>query len=170
MSIIKDQPCPFCSKNKCTLSEDQADIPYFGKVFILAMNCDACGTRKSDIEPVERKEACKYTLEVESDEDLNIKIVKGAEANIKIPRIITIESGPASNGYITTVEGILERVKKIISSNAEGEDNPAKRKKAKNLLKKISKILVGREKVKIIIEDKSGHSAIISDKATKTKL
>ena len=38
------------------------------------------------------------------------------------------------------------------------------------LLKKVNRILWGSEKCKFIIEDPSGNSAIISDKAKKDKL
>jgi len=38
------------------------------------------------------------------------------------------------------------------------------------MLKKITRITWGKEKAKIIIEDPSGNSAIISDKAVKAKL
>jgi zinc finger protein len=170
MSEIKDQECPFCGDKKAILREEDIEIPFFGRVYVLSMECEACGTRKSDVEPVESKEPCKYTLEVESEDDLNIKIVKSGQATVKIPRIITMESGPASNGYVTNVEGLLERAKKIIQSAAESEDDPAAKKKAKNLIKKLNKILVGREKIKISIEDPSGHSCIVSDKAVKGKL
>ncbi len=170
MPEIKDQECPFCGEKKAILKEEDMEIPFFGRVFALSMECEACGTRKSDVEPVEKKEPCKYTLEVESDDDLNIKVVKSGQATVKIPRVITMASGPASNGYVTNVEGIFERAKKIIQATAESEDDPAAKKKAKNLIKKINKILVGREKVKIILEDPSGHSCIVSDKAVKGKL
>ena len=170
MPEIKNQPCMFCGKNESTLREEEVDIPYFGRVFILSMDCSACGTRKSDLEPAEKKESAKYILEISSEDDLNIKIVKSGNATVKIPRVITMEAGPASNGYITNVEGLLERVKNIIQSAAESEDDAAVKKKAKNLIKKLNKVLVGRESLKIIIEDKSGNSAIISDKAQKSKL
>ena len=39
--------------------------------------------------------------------------------------------------------------------------------KAKNLLKKLGRVMWGQEKIKIIIEDPNGNSAIISDKAVK---
>ncbi|MBT4935610.1 ZPR1 zinc finger domain-containing protein [Candidatus Woesearchaeota archaeon] len=170
MPEIKNQPCPFCGAKKCTLNEEEIEIPYFGRVFVFSMDCSACNTRKSDVEPVESKEPCKFTLEVSSEDDLNIKIVKSGSASIKIPHVITIESGPASEGYVTNVEGFLERIKKKIQSAGESEDDPSAKKKAKNLVKKLGKVLVGREKLKIIIEDPSGHSAIISDKAQKSKL
>ncbi len=170
MAEVKGQMCQMCGENQLTLREEEVEIPYFGRVFILSMDCSACGYRVSDVEPAEKKEPCKYTLEVESDNDLNIKIVKGGEATVKIPHIITMSPGPASEGYVTNVEGLIEKVKKIIESTAESEDDPAAKKKAKNIIKKLGKVLVGREKLKIIIEDKTGHSAIISDKAVKNKI
>lgn len=172
MSELIDQQCALCGERKLTLREEEVEIPYFGRVYVLSMDCSACGYRKADVEPAEPKEPCRYTLEVTSDADLSIKIIKSAEATVKIPRIITIESGPASEGYITNVEGLLERVKGMIqsSADAEGEEDPAAKTKAKNLIKKLNNVLVGREPLKIIIEDQSGHSAIISDKAQKNKL
>jgi zinc finger protein len=170
MPEITGQNCNFCGKDELTLKEEEIEIPYFGRVFVLTMSCSACNYRKSDVEPAERKEPCKYTLEVASEDDLNIKIIKSGEATVKIPRIITIESGPAANGYVTNVEGLLERVKKKIQEAAEAEDDSSAKKKAKNMIKKLNKVLVGRETLKIIIEDKSGHSAIISDKAQRSKI
>ena len=171
MAELTGQQCAFCGENKLTLREEEVEIPFFGRVFVLSMDCTGCGYRKADVEPAEQKEPCRYTLEVTSDADLNIKIIKSAEATVKIPRVITIESGPASEGYITNVEGLLEKVKSMIQSAADAEeDDPAAKTKAKNLIKKLNKVLVGREPLKIIIEDPSGHSAIISDKVQKGKL
>ena len=170
MAEIKGQKCPICAENKLTLKEDEIEIPHFGRVFVMSMDCSACNYRKADVEPAERKEPCKYTFEINSEEDLNVKIVKSGEATLKIPHVITIEPGPGSEGYVTNVEGVIERVKKIIQSAGESEDDSNAKKKAKNLNKKLGKVLVGREKLKIIIEDPSGNSAIISDKAQKNKI
>jgi len=169
MSEINNQPCPICSKNKLTLREEEIEVPHFGKVFVFSMTCDGCKYRKSDIEPVDTKEPVKYTFEVNSEDDLNVKIVKSGQAKIKIPHIITIESGPASEGYITNIEGLLERVKKAVES-AVDEDDASAKKKAKNMIKKLNKVIFGKEKIKIIIEDPSGNSAILSDNAVKSKL
>jgi zinc finger protein len=170
MAELKGQKCTFCGKNELTLREDLVEIPHFGKIYVLSMDCTACGYRKSDIEPAEKKEPCKYTFEVSSEDDLNVKIVKSGDAKVKIPHVITMEPGPTSSGYITNIEGLLERVKKIIESSAEGEDDPSAKKKAKNLIKKLNKVLVGREKLKITVEDSTGHSVIVSDKAVRGKL
>lgn len=170
MSELMGQLCNFCGEPKLTLREEAIDIPYFGRVYVLSMECTACGYRNSDVESEEKKEPCRYTIEVESESDLNIKIVKSGEATVKIPHIITIEPGPVSNGYITNVEGLLQKVKEVIESTMESEEDEAAKKKAKSLIKKLNLIMLGREKIKIIIEDTTGHSAIISGKAVKSKI
>jgi zinc finger protein len=167
---MKNQQCPFCPEKKATLREEEIDIPHFGRVFVLSLQCGACGVNKSDVEPAERKEACKYIFEVNSEDDLSVKIVKSGEATVKIPHVITIEPGPASNGYVTNIEGLLQRVRGSIETAMESEDDPSSKKKAKNLLKKLTKVVLGREKLKIIIEDPSGHSCIVSEKAQKSKI
>ena len=58
----------------------------------------------------------------------------------------------------------------MIQSSVEGEEDEALRKKAKNMIKKLNKVILGRDTLKIIIEDPSGHSVIISEKAQKGKL
>ncbi len=170
MTELKAQPCPFCGENKAILREEDMDIPYFGKVFIFSMDCEACGTKKSDVESAEQKEPCRYTLEVTSADDLNIRVVKSGEATVKIPHVITIDPGPVSSGYVTNVEGLLQKVKEVIQGTIDVEEEDAAKKKAKNLVKKLNRAMAGQEAIKIIIEDPSGHSAIVSEKAQKSKI
>lgn len=170
MAELKAQQCPFCGEKKMVLREEDMEIPYYGKVFVFSMECEACGTKKSDVEPVDPKEPCRYTLEVNSEEDLNIRVVKSGEATVRIPHVMTIEPGPVSNGYVTNVEGLLQKVKEIVQSTIDDEDDEAAVKKAKNMVKKLNRVMAGQESIKIIIEDPSGHSAIVSDKAQKSKI
>ena len=171
MAELKNQECPFCNENKATLREEEIDIPHFGKTYVFSLECESCGARKSDVEPGEKKKTSKYTFEVTSEDDLNVRIVKSGEATVKIPNVITIEPGPASGGYVTNVEGLLRKVKEVIEHSIDTEeDDPVMKKKVKNLLKKLAKVMLGRESLKIIIEDKSGHSTIISEKAVRSKL
>ncbi|MBU0628403.1 MAG: ZPR1 zinc finger domain-containing protein [Nanoarchaeota archaeon] len=170
--IMPGQPCPMCLQKTLTLMEAEREVPYFGKVYLFSMGCSnpECNYHKADVECTEQHEPSKYTFEITKEEDMKVRIVKSSEAVIKVPHITTITPGPASNGYVTNIEGILNRIKKQIEvtrDNAEGNED---RKKAKNLLKKLMNIMWGRQPQKIIIEDPSGNSAIISDKAQKTKL
>lgn len=167
---IAGETCPMCKQKALTLSETEKEVPYFGKVYLFSMTCSNCKYHKADIECVEKHEPCKYIFEISSEDDMKVRVIKSSEATIKIPHITTITPGPASNGYITNIEGIFDRVKKQIEVARDTAEDQEDRKKAKNLLKKIMKIMWGRQAQKIIIEDPSGNSAIISDKAQKTKL
>ena len=165
---LRDQLCPICMKKKCTLREEETDVPYFGKMYIFSMQCEECGYRKSDVESAEQKEPCRYTLEISQEEDLNARVVKSSEGTVKIPHIMTIESGPESEGYITNIEGLLTRVKKVLESSYEAEEEDDNKNKLKNMIKKLSKVLACHESIKITIEDPTGNSAIISNKVVKT--
>jgi zinc finger protein len=169
-SIIRGEECPICHNKTLTLTEAATDIPFFGKTYLFSMNCSNCGYHKADIEADEEKEPCKYTLDIDSEADMKIRVVKSSNATVKIPHIGTIEPGEASNGYITNIEGVLQRMKKMIEVLRDDSEEEEDRKKAKNMLKKLLKVIWGQEKLKIIIEDPSGNSAIISDKAVKGKL
>lgn len=169
-NVLKGQTCPMCNKNALALSESSIEVPYFGRLFLFSMECSNCKYKKADIEAEKQKPPCKFTFEVNSKEDLNVRIVKSSEATVKIPHVGSIEPGPASEGYVTNVEGIIQRIKQQVEAIRDTEEDEDAKKKAKNLLKKIQKVLWGEEKIKLIIEDPSGNSAIISEKAVKGKL
>ena len=167
---FEHQPCPLCNEKTLILTEREMEVPYFGKVYLFSMTCGSCKYHKADIEATERKEPVKYEFEISGEEDMKVRVVKSSEATVKLPHIATITPGPASQGYVTNIEGILSRVKYQVESAKEMEEGEQEKKKAKNLLKKILNITWGKEKQKIIIEDPSGNSAIISDKAVKSPL
>ena len=167
---FEHQACPLCGQKALILTERETEVPYFGKVYLFSMTCSNCKYHKADVEAMERKEPAKYEFEISSEEDMKVRIVKSSEAIVKLQHLATITPGPASQGYVTNIEGILSRVKYQIESVKEMEEDDEGKKKAKNLLKKILNITWGKEKQKIIIEDPSGNSAIISDKAIKSPL
>ena len=171
MEKIEKELCPFCNNKTLTLIEDQIDIPYFGRCYLFSMSCSSCNYNKSDVESEERKEPTRYTFEVKDKKDLSVRVVKSSEATIKVPELkMSVTPGPASEGYISNIEGVLERFKKIIESERDIAEDDETRIKAKNLLKKLWKVMLGEVPVKIIIEDPSGNSAIISKDAKIEKL
>jgi len=171
MEEIKNQPCPFCGKKTLMLIEDKKEIPYFGKCFLMTMDCSNCKYHKFDIESAERKDPIKYTFIVKNKEDMKVRVVKGAEATIKIPTLrMDVRSAIGATAYISNIEGVLRRFKKIIEGQRDSSEDKSVKKSAKNLLKKIWKVECGELECKIVIEDPSGNSAIISDKAEVSKL
>lgn len=171
MDKLEKQKCPACGKDTLTLIEDATEVPYFGKVYLFSMKCSSCDYNVSDIEAEEKKDPSRYTIEINSEKDMNIRVVKSSFATIKIPALkITITPGPISVGYVSNIEGLLDRIKKVLEEQRDFTEEDSAKKTAKNLLKKLWKVKLGDIPIKIIIEDPSGNSAIISDKAKIEKL
>ncbi len=171
MEELKGQQCMFCGKKTLTLLQDEIDIPFFGKTFSFSMKCSSCTFFKSDVEAATMKDPCKITFTTENKKDLDVRIVKSSSAHVKVPTLkMDMRPGPASEGFVSNVEGILKRFKKIIENVRDNSDDSSERKSAKNLLKKLWKIECGDLPVKIVIEDPTGNSGIISEKATVEKL
>ncbi len=171
MEILDQQNCPVCSQKTLTLKQDEMEIPNFGKVFIFSMTCSSCLYHQSDIESLEEKEPIRCTLEISSEQDMKIKVIKSSFATVKIPQLkMSVTPGPASEGYISNVEGVINKFKDVIESEKETTEDEDVRTTAKNLLKKIWKIKLGDIQVKLVIEDPTGNSAILSDKVIIEKL
>ncbi|MBC8494944.1 ZPR1 zinc finger domain-containing protein [archaeon] len=173
MSVLEGERCPFCYQKTLSLREAERDIPYFGVVYLFSMDCSntECNYHKADIECAEStNEGVKYTVEIDSEEDMKIRVIKASTATIKIPHVGSIEPGEASNGYVTNVEGVLNRLKKQVEILRDESEDKSDVKKAKNIIKKLTKVMWGQEKLKITLEDPAGNSAIVSEKAVKSKL
>ena len=171
MEEMKNQPCPFCKKKTLTLIEENKEIPYFGKCYLMTMQCGNCKYHKFDIESVERKDPVKYTFIVKDKDDLKVRVVKSAEATVKIPTLrMDVRPGIGASGYISNIEGVIRRFKKIIEGQRDNAEDDSVKKSAKNLLKRLWKVENGEMELKIVIEDPSGNSAIISEKAEVSKL
>lgn len=170
VNVLEGQQCPFCKNKTLSLMESEREVPYFGRLLLFSMTCESCKYHKADVESAETHEPAKYEMEISSEEDMKVRIVRSSTATIKIPRITTITPGPSSNGYITNIEGILNRVLYQLKGIVENEEDKSTRKKSKNMIKKLQKVMWGQEKLKITVEDKSGNSAIISEKAKRTKM
>jgi len=171
MERIEHQLCPVCRQNTLSLIQDEKDIPNFGTALIFAMNCSSCLYHQADVEATEEKQPARYTIEINSEKDMKIHVIKSSSATIKIPQLkMSVTPGPASDGYISNIEGLLDRFKEVIESERDTTEDEEVKKKAKNLLKKIWKVKLGDIPIKIIIEDPSGNSAILSEKVIVERL
>ncbi len=166
MDELKGETCAFCNKNTLTLRQMEREVPYFGNLILFSMQCEnpECAYRKSDVEAEQPKGKVKQTLEVNEEEDLKARVVKSSTATVKVPRVGNIEPGEASNGYVTNIEGILNRLKVQIEKARDLSEDDSEKKKAKNLIKKLSRVMQGRDKIKVTLEDPEGNSSIISEK------
>ncbi|MGM5483573.1 MAG: ZPR1 zinc finger domain-containing protein [Nanobdellota archaeon] len=168
---MEGQNCPACGKKTLTLMEQEMEVPYYGKLFLFSMDCsnEECLYHQADVEAEKGQGPVKIEYEIDSEEDMNVRVIKSSSATIKLPRIMTIEPGPVSNGYITNIEGILNRVKTMLENSRDSSEDKSESKKCKNMIKKIQNIMWGHDNIKMTIEDPNGNSSIISEKAKITK-
>ncbi len=171
-NVVTGETCPICGKKTLTLTEAERDIPFFGKVYLFSMNCSnpECKYSVSDVESEEVKEPSEYSLDVSKEDHLNARVIKSSNATVKVGRIMTITPGTASQGYISNIEGVLKRTQHALEMAYDMEDDNSNKKKLKNKIKKLRKVLYGNEPITITISDPTGNSAIIHEDVVKKTL
>ncbi|WFO75086.1 ZPR1 zinc finger domain-containing protein [Desulfurococcaceae archaeon MEX13E-LK6-19] len=155
--------CPMC-RTQMKVEEYLYNMPMVGKVLIASGRCRECGYRFNDVRLAEPRGPRRIIYRVEQPGDENALVIRASTASIRIPELgIEITPGPASTGYITTVEGILMDVlEKVEFLCSTGE---ASKEKCEEVKKAIREAMDARKKFTLIIEDPEGVSAILSDKA-----
>jgi len=110
----------------------------------------------------------RFTLGVESPEDLDIRVIRSISGTIRIPELgINIEPGPASESYVSNVEGVLCRIEDVVGMVTRWDDEPpGSIERAHEILESLRQVRLGELGITIIVEDPLGNSAIISDKAS----
>ncbi|MCX9084006.1 MAG: ZPR1 zinc finger domain-containing protein [Candidatus Methanoperedens sp.] len=160
--------CPLCGKEIIT-NWVQDNIPFFGEVMHITSMCE-CGFRFTDTLILAQKKPVHYEMEIKTRDDIDARVVRSTSGTIRIPELgVDIEPGPASESFISNIEGVLDRVVDILEMviRWNEEDNI---ERARELLQNIEKIKAGEFSITVIIEDPLGNSAIISDRATHREL
>ncbi len=160
--------CPLCNRELVT-NWVQQNIPFFGEVMHITSLCD-CGFRYSDTLIMTQRLPVRYELKVSTLDDLDARVVRSTSGTIRIPELgVDIEPGPASESFISNIEGVLDRVGEILEMvTLWGEEDKTGR--ALELLSIIEKIKAGEYEITVIIEDPLGNSAIFAEKAMHREL
>lgn len=144
------------------------EIPYFGKVMESTIICEKCGYRNADVMLLEEKEPKLYTVKVEEEKDLFTRVVRSKSGTIELEEIgIKIEPGPASQGFVTNIEGVLERAREtlLMAKNFKKEENEEESiKKIEEILNYIEGVKEGKKPLTVRIMDPFGNSALIGEK------
>jgi len=167
--------CPACKEGVLTVLSDQVDIPHFGEVSVSTMVCPGCGYRSSDVIPLKRSSPMRYIFKIDGPEKMKVRVVRSGSSTVQIPQIgARIDPGRFSEGYITNVEGIFQRVLNILNqllrdfTSSLGEEDLSDRIKMTNdLIGLLGSFIDGdinrNEPLTLILEDPYGNSAIIPD-------
>ncbi|MCD6140002.1 MAG: ZPR1 zinc finger domain-containing protein [Thermococcus sp.] len=161
--------CPICGgKNTLKALNYLHEIPYFGKVMESTIICEKCGYRNADVMLLEEKEPKLYTVKVEEEKDLFTRVVRSKSGTIELEEIgIKIEPGPASQGFVTNIEGVLERAREtlLMAKNFKKEENEEESiKKIEEILNYIEGVKEGKKPLTVRIMDPFGNSALIGEK------
>ena len=161
--IIK---CPACSvEGKAKSIMKELEIPHFGKVLETSIQCPECGFKHSDIIALEQNDPAKYVLEINKN-TLTVRVVRSQSATVSIPELgVKVEPGPKSEGYVTNVEGILNRFEDAVKKALNLFDDETSQINGKNTLNQIQELKKGNGTATLIIQDPFGQSKIVSDSA-----
>jgi zinc finger protein len=166
--------CPICSRKTLIERITTTTVPHFGEVLLLTLQCKSCGFKHSDVICTSERGPSRYSLKVETPQDLYAKVIKSSTATIRVPELgVKVEPGPASTPFITNIEGVLERIKNVVEMAKRWSTEKIKQKKCDKILNTIENVKIGKERVTVIIEDPFGNSAIVhsrKDKVLKEKL
>ena len=163
--------CPVCGgNNTMDVITRTENIPYFGDIMESLVSCQKCGYKHSDVICLEQKEPIRYALTIKKDK-LSTRVVKSQTATISIPELgLKVEPGPKSIGYVSNIEGVLNRFQDAVETAINLFEDECSQKNGKAILEKIEDVKIGDMNVEIIIEDPFGHSVIAHPKVDKRKL
>lgn len=158
--------CPACSvEGKAKSIMKELEIPHFGKVLETSIQCPECGFKHSDIIALEQNDPAKYVLEI-NENTLTVRVVRSQSATVIIPEIgVKVEPGPKSEGYVTNVEGILNRFEDAVEKALNMFEDEESQVNGKNTLNQIQELKKGNGTATLIILDPFGQSKIVSDSA-----
>jgi len=154
-------------------NDTEYNVENFGSVLLNVTSCPHCGYKHTDVLTLTNREPISLRVRINSVEDLNIKVIKSGTATIAIPEFkATITPGPYSEGYITNVEGVLEKIEDALTfmlSSADGE----RLRKGERMLKQIRNARERKPRFTLTIKDPLGNSGLVAadqSKISKRKL
>jgi len=169
--LLPIERCPICGAKGTFRVRGRIDnIPYFGEMMETSANCISCKFRHADVMSLGERPPLRYEFQITSEEDLKVRVVKSSTGTIKLPELgVTVEPGAASQGYVSNIEGVLDRIKEAIKLAIEKVDAP-RRRRGEARIKKLDEVCAGERRVKLILMDPFGHSAIVDERARKREL
>lgn len=158
-------PCPLCNTDIQYLYQTE-EIPYFSEILIISASCPSCGWRYVDTQLLKNAEPTRWELTIRSPEDMMVRVIRSMTGVISIPELgIRIDPGPACEGFVSNVEGVLTRVEKVLANLHTWAESDTEKEKVHNLRDRLQEVREGRLPVTLVIDDLSGNSAIIDDRA-----
>ena len=159
--VAKNETCPVCGKKSLEIYHATLNLPYFGEAVEMAAFCRSCGWKHADVMLTEERKGVEYEVVIKSEEDMKIRVVRSSTASIYLPDLgISIEPGPYAEGFVSNIEGVLERILDILFQLLRDAESDEQREKVEEKIKQIEKLKVGEISSKFILRDPRGVSAL----------
>ena len=166
METLVPGPCPCCNTEIEYIYKTE-NIPYFSDILIISAICPSCGYKFVDTQLLKHGEPARFTIALDSEDDLAIRVVRSMSASLEIPELgVRIDPGPVCQGFVSNVEGVLDRIESVVKGALTwGTDE--EKENAATLLANIARVKAGTFPITLILEDPCGNSAIVSERAAK---
>ena len=163
-----DAKCPNCGSD-AKLVVYKYSIPYYGDIGISVLECGRCGHVHRDVFTLRGGAPRKIVYRVEKPGDENALVIRSSHCRIEIPELgLAVEPGIYSQGYITTVEGIIQDFIDALESICSSDEAP--RDKCEELRALLEKAKNAEVKYTVILYDYLGSSDVLSSKTTYEEL
>jgi len=163
------QQCPACDSQSMVTSQTEYEVDHFGAVLLSVSRCGRCGYRHDDVIALTNSEPIELRSNINSIEDLNLRVIKSGTATVSIPEFgATITPGQYSEGYISNVEGILGKIEDALTfmlNTAKGR----RLQKGEVMLRKMRAARDSKPEFTLVIKDPLGNSAIVSSNPKKVR-
>lgn len=162
--------CPACG-GEIEIVHHRLDIPHFPDLLLVAIACDACGYRHTDTIILGEGDPVRWTVRVEEPGDLAIRVVRSTTGTIEIPELgMRVEPGTACEGFVTNIEGVLDRFGRAVETVLANPESDEERAAALRMLATLGAAREVAFPFTVVIEDPSGNSMLVSEKAEKMLL
>lgn len=152
------------------LSQTEYEVEEFGPVLLEVATCKNCAYKHTDVTTLRMREPMVLTAQINSLDDLTIRVIKSGTATINIPEFhATITPGLYSEGYISNVQGVLAKIEDALSFML-GSANAKALQKGKRILKKMRAASGQKPNFTFVIKDPLGNSALVSPRVGKVKI
>ncbi|MEI7433931.1 MAG: ZPR1 zinc finger domain-containing protein [Methanomicrobiales archaeon] len=166
MLTIVPGPCPVCNAEIEYLYQTD-NIPYFSDIIMIRALCPKCGYRYVDTQVLTTQAPGRQEFLIETPDDIDVRVVRSMEGIVMIPELgVRIDPGPACEGFVSNIEGVLNRVTEAVEG-VMAHGDATERENARIFLEDVAAVKRGERPVTLIIDDPSGNSAIISEKTRK---
>lgn len=159
-------PCPACQERTIEYTAFQLDVPYFGEILQTVFICQSCGFRHTDVLVGRVREPRRFRYRCRAAEDMMVRVVRSTSGTVRIPELgVLIEPGPASEAFVSNVEGILVRVEAILDQLHRDAESPEQARECERRMEAIQAAREGRGELTLVLEDPYGNSAIVHEGA-----